>query len=558
MDHAKKDPTSYSKIRYPRPLRTVIWDSYIKTALIPLVVIELGFLAVYWYGSGIIYRDTMADGRQVSAAYMSDIARREAANIDARLVSIANLAKFFAATANRALRDDHPLSPTLRARLAPFPQGGLYTRSDNGTTASYYSAINRIGPSQWAKVARLSALDGFMMDAHASDPLIASLYVNTSDSYNLIYPYIDVRKLIEPRTDVRTFNFYYEADASHNPERGIVWTDAYIDPAGHGWLVSALAPIWNDNTLEGVVGIDVKLDTIVERLLTMDLPWAGYAMLISKDGRILAMPPAGERDLGLRDPRDHDYRDAIVSNTFKPDTFNIAQRKDTAPLLDAIRRQDDGTVPLNLKGAKLASFAHIAGTGWTLAIIVPTERVYAHAESLNARLRMTGLLMIGALLAFYVAFFALLYKRARRMSRQVAEPLETIDQLLGRIRQGDHRQSFTGSKIAEIDALGRNLVTTGIQLGEANEKIIRQERIVSDALAQQKRINEEQLELVRHISHELRTPLAIIDSTAQIIERKAETLAPNDLRVRSNKLRSATKRMATALERLLTGTETGS
>ena len=81
MDHAKKDPTSYNKMRYPRPLRTVIWDSYIKTALIPLVVIELGFLAVYWYGSGIIYRDTMADGRQVSAAYMSDIARREAANM---------------------------------------------------------------------------------------------------------------------------------------------------------------------------------------------------------------------------------------------------------------------------------------------------------------------------------------------------------------------------------------------------------------------------------------------------------------------------------------------
>lgn len=553
MTQTIDEPASRDRKQRARPLRAIIWSSYIKTALIPLIIIELGFLATYWYGSGSIYRYNISNSRQVSADYMSDITRREASNIEARLASIAKLAQFFSATADRALRTDRPLPPDLRYRLERFPQGGLYTGRDNGTTASFYSAINRIGPRQWEKVARLSALDPFMIDAQASDPLIASLYVNTNDSYNLIFPYVDVPKLIEPRTNVTKFNFYFEADAEHNPERSVVWTDAYIDPAGHGWLVSALAPIWQNNTLEGVVGIDVKLDTIVKRLLTMDLPWAGYAMLISKDGKILAMPPAGERDLGLEEPRGHDYRDIVATDIFKPETFDIEQRKDTAPLLDAIRRQKEGMVSLNLTGPRLASFAHVAGTGWTLVVIVPRELVYAHADEINARLRTTGFLMVTVLLAFYVAFFVLLYNRARRMSRQVAEPLESIERLLARIRQGDHHQAFAGSRIAEIDALGHNLVSTGRQLGEASERILRQERTVSEALVQQKRINEEKTAFVRHISHELRTPLAIIDSTAQIIGRKADIIAPDDLRARSVKLRSSTKRIVIALETLLSG-----
>jgi len=40
----------------------------------------------------------------------------------------------------------------------------------------------------------------------------------------------DAAKLFDPRMDVRGFNFYYEADARHNPGRGVVWTDAYVDP----------------------------------------------------------------------------------------------------------------------------------------------------------------------------------------------------------------------------------------------------------------------------------------------------------------------------------------
>jgi len=34
------------------------------------------------------------------------------------------------------------------------------------------------------------------------------------------------------RMNIPAYNFYYEADATHNPERSVRWTDVYLDPAG--------------------------------------------------------------------------------------------------------------------------------------------------------------------------------------------------------------------------------------------------------------------------------------------------------------------------------------
>ena len=74
--------------------------------------------------------------------------------------------------------------------------------------------------------------------------------------------------------DIPTFNFYYEADLAHNPERKVQWTDVYLDPAGHGWMASAIAPVYNQaDFLEGVVGMDITVNTI-----TKDIPEPGYPL----------------------------------------------------------------------------------------------------------------------------------------------------------------------------------------------------------------------------------------------------------------------------------------
>ncbi len=523
-----------------------------RSAIIPLLVIELSFLAVYWVSNLIIYRQNIAELNSLSHDYLSDVARREAQTIDTSLADVSRRTKTFALLTQRALNGSFEPTAEDKARYGFSSDGAFYTKRDIGTTAGFYSNVRPIGPKEIAKVWKLAALEPIMIDIARSDTSISSIYFNSHDSYNLIYPYVDVIRQYPRRMAIPTYNFYYEADAAHNPRRVPVWTDAYVDPAGHGWMVSSIVPVWEGNSLEGVAGIDLTLDTVVNRLLDLHLPWDAYALLVDRKGGIIALPPAGERDFGLKELTDHHYAQAIRSDTFKPDQFNLRKRADMKTLVAAMGRSPDGVTEFTFAGAPhLASFARIAGPDWRLVVIAPTARIHAKADALRQKFETVGLVMLAALFFFYVLFFMFLNRRASRMSARIAAPLDQISALFQRIGTGDYRQTFEGSEVEELDTLGHRLVETGKRLGAANESIRTQQRTVSLALMRQRAANEEQVRFVRIMSHELRTPLSVIDSGAQTIDRKAEAMRAADLRKRAGRLRSSVQTISNLLSRLV-------
>lgn len=535
----------------PVPLRRWFWRSYFRTAIIPLLFIEITFLAIYWLSSSLVYKENIAAVSDISEQFLTDVAIREATSISNELSGISSSTDLFARQTLKALQGNYDPPAEEKQRYARTSYGGFYTKFDNGTTASFYSGVVPVGDEQIRKVWKLAALDPLMVDIKNSNKSVSSLYFNSFDSYNRIYPYFQADEQYPAKMDIPSYNFYYEADAKHNPARRAVWTDSYIDPAGHGWMVSSIAPVWNGDKLEGVVGLDVTLDTMIQNLMSLKLPWGGYAILVDREGRILAMPPAGEEDFRLKELTSHRYSEAIQSDTFKPDTFNIFKRADTQPLATAMRKMPSGQVELNLKTPLQASFATVAGPDWHLVVLAPTAAIRADANRLRDRLELVGLVMLAGLLLFYVGFFVFLYQRAREMSRRVAAPLGDISSLIRRIGMGDYRQEFAGSEVSELNEVGERLTQTGNQLGDANQRILEQERLLSRALMRQRQVNEEQVRFVRMMSHELRTPLSLIDSGAQIINRKAETLTPEDLRARSGKLRNAVQRISQLLHKLV-------
>lgn len=539
----------------PVPLRKWLWRSYLRSALIPLLVIELTFLGIYWASTAVVYRENVAAVGKISHDYLDDVARREATSIGNALAGVGSVTTLFARQAGMALQGNYEPSAAEKRRYARTDYGAFYTLYDNGGTASFHSGHVPAGPEQIAKVWRLAALDPLMIDIKNTNPQIASIYVNTHESYNRIYPYFDVLDQYPKKMNIPEYNFYYEADATHNPKRGQVWTDAYVDPAGQGWMVSSIAPVWSKQRLEAVVGIDVTLNTVIDRLLRLKLPWNAYAVLVGRDGRIIALPPQGEKDLKLSELTAHSYDEAVMGDTFKPEQFDIDLRPDTRPLAEVMAKGAEGSAELDLGGTHLASFATVPGPGWRLVVIAPASEIYRKAEVLRERTERVGYIMLVGLLLFYVVFLILLYRRAREMSVRVAEPLATISALLARIGAGEYRQTFAGSKVEELDSLGRELVSTGCQLGDAHDRIVEQDRLVSRALARQWQLHEEQVRFIRTMSHELRTPLAVIDSGAQIVDRKAETLAPADLRGRAVKMRGAVRQISDLLHRLVATTQ---
>ncbi len=531
------------------PLQKWLWRSYFRSALVPLLCIELGFLAVYWASGRLTYERNIATIESVSQDYLVDVVAREAATIGQTLKGIEQLTALFNSQTARAFVTPYDPPASEKARYRFSDTGAFHTFRDNGTTATFYSGVKPIGPKEIEKVWRLAQLDPVMKSIKDSSPLISQLYVNTNDSYNRIYPYFDVISQYPVKMDIPSYNFYYEADAKHNPSRGVVWTDAYIDPAGSGWMVSAIAPTYVNGTLEAVPGIDITIDSIVKRVLDMDLPWNGYAVLVGRDGTIIALPKAGERDFGLRELKDHDYATAIGGDTFKPENFNIHKRADTKALAAELFRRKQGVTHADLNKDMTAAFAEIPGPGWRLVLLAPTSTIYASATSLREQLIFIGFVMVGILLVFYLGFFGYLFVRARAMSREVAQPLEGLSAMMDRMGAGAFEQTPPETNVDELENVGTHLTAMGRKLAAAELKSREQENKVREALVLEREASEGQRRFVRVMSHEIRTPLAIIDSSAQIMERRAGQFTPADITDRANKIRKATVRMTNVMTR---------
>ena len=535
------------------PLARWLGRSYLRAAIIPLLLIELSFLLIYWVSANFTYQKNVEAVGQISKNYLTDIASRQAQTINATLDEVEGLARVFAMESAEALAQPHDPPAAEKARYGFGADGVFYTRrGGQGESASFYSGYVPVGPAQIDKVWRSAQLDHTMKHIKAASPLVQQIYLNSWDSYNRIYPYFDVLEIYAPRMNIPAYNFYYEADARHNPGRKVVWTDAYVDPAGGGWMVSAIAPVYSPKRLEAVVGMDVTVDTIVRQILGLNLPWNGYAMLIGRDGTILALPPAGERDLGLRELKNHHYQDAIRGDTFKPEQFSIAKRSDLKPLMKAIVGGRRDVTRITLSGREfLAAAAPVEGPGWHLVVMAPAAGIFAHANALRDQLQTVGMAMLAILLVFYAGFFLFLTYRARAMSRRVAEPLKTIEALMDRIGSGEYDQDAPRFGVAELDTVSDRLVAMGGRLGGAYRQIVAQEDQVRHALESEKRITRGQRRFIDILSHEFRTPLTVIDSCGQILRRRAARLTEETVLERSDMIRRAAARIGDVMRSAL-------
>lgn len=452
-----------------------IWQSYLKTALIPLVVVELVFVGIYFWANNWSRAETISYLQNSANVELDILAEKEAGIIDKQLADINHAANLYQLQTRLAFDQTPALSADDSGRLAYAENGAYYTTRDKtgGGAAVFYSGIVPIGAAERDKTARLLSLQDLMKNIIASHPLTASIYVNTRDSLNVIYPYFDVLSQYPEKMNIPEYNFYYEADLAHNPDKKVVWTDAYLDPAGHGWMASAIAPVYVGDTLEGVVGIDITVDTITDQILNWEFPWNGYGILVGKDGTILALPETGEEDWGLRELTEHHYDEAIKQDTFKPDDFNVYKRSEFSAIAEDMKNSTRGTATITLNNQpQLVSWNTVSETGWKLLVIVPESNIYAKTNAINRSLMQIGLTMIAGLVLFYSVFFYILFKRSYRMSQNISHPLHTINNILENIGKGDYYQDEPEMEVKEFQDTTRNLIAMGQKLGDANQELI--------------------------------------------------------------------------------------
>ena len=258
-----------------------------------------------------------------------------------------------------------------RSKYTTTAKGLTFKNKDDGGSAFISTGIAKNGTT--AKKAQYTEfLDLFMLPAANTYTEIAQIYFNDAESIARIYPYFDIANMFDPGTDVRKFNFYFLADAQHNPQRKSVWVDApYVDPAGRGWMVSAITPVYVDEKLTGVAGIDVTLHTITQRYLQ---DTEQLYLLVASNGVVVATDETAAQILELPPLVDHKYIETIKSNTFRSEAFNLLQStsKTIRGVAERILNEKLQAVELAKKEKKyIVRVAPLSELGWFLWLIMP-------------------------------------------------------------------------------------------------------------------------------------------------------------------------------------------
>jgi len=449
-----------------------IWRSYINTVLIPLILIELIFIGIYFSSFTWSHEKNVVLLKEQAQSEVEHIANQEANSINNQLTSISNSVMLFRNQIKQALLAPVTLTAADSNRLTYSKDGALYTNEDSigGSVSIFYSSIISKRKEQLQKVSKVLTIQKLMADIKDTEPLASSIYFNSFDSLNVTYPYSNVISQSYSLVNIPSHNFYYEADAEHNPNKKVRWTNAYLDPLGSGLITSAICPVYNNNFLEGVVGMDITLDTISNQILTMQIPWQGYGLLVDKNGRILSFSNKNELDLGLAEDS---YYNIDLKDKLNADEFNLYKNQNLSSLANKVTNNSSGFSTFNIQGdSKFISWTTISNTDWKLLVIVPEQNIYSKINSLKDSLIKMGLFIIAGLLLSYFIFFIFLYRKAQKSSSTFTNSLLEINNVIQKISNRDYNPSPPILAIAELKDICTQLIEMGQSLGETNKNLL--------------------------------------------------------------------------------------
>jgi signal transduction histidine kinase len=458
-------------------LDLLIFRHYARSALLSILTIEILLLAMYFGINAYIGRQTEQTLKREVRAVLPDFVSQTADSIHSNFAFIARQTAYFASAHEEVFA--HPES------FAPAGQGPQFERAANGSlfqnnlkegSSVFIAATGKTGGREMLMAEKTAVLNPLYRHMVKDTPNVVAAYVNTPGDMNRLYPFMEkVWEQYPADLNMEDYNFFYLADATHNPSRNPVWTGVYLDPAGQGWMLSCIAPVYVGDTLEGVVGLDVTVEKIVSGILNMSLPWGASAFLADENGMILAMPESVETLLGLHELKSHVYSEAISKEQLKPEEFNLFKMAD--PELVAGFRElyssKDVLKEISTKsGTVLVAQGVIPETGWRTFVVTRQSKVFEAVNQLARLSRMIGYAAVAVLLAFYIGFFIFLRDRARRMAAEISRPVEMLTRATTEIGTGLTDAQIPASGIEEIDRLTENFNTMSAELTQRSRQLV--------------------------------------------------------------------------------------
>lgn len=516
----------YNPGKQKQRLAHLIRKEYFKSIAYPLIVIELTLLIAYFWSNHFVNEASREALTEETRVNMSELSRNTANLINKEFEEVALATHLLQARHGDFFRDFASSEPL------PVPSS-YFTTSDgvisNTQTSSdectlFYSSRSGNNPDRMRKAVASAELDPFYNQVLSTNENIVQVYFNSHDSMNRLCPFMeDALNQYPHDINIPEYNFYYLADLKHNPEKKVVWTEAYLDPAGKGWMISAIAPVYHREMLEGVVGIDITLEKIIDNILNIRFPYTTYAMLVDGKGNIIAMNRGLEPILGIREVTTHTYSKPVSETIDKPEDFNLLKESNNSVVKNL---RDIYLNHIRIGSIRAESYDYmvtqnsIAQTQWQLILLVDKHSMLSNINRLKSKTDNVGYLILAFMVIFYVLFVLLIVYKSRTFAQTILDPIRTLITATEDLKLKLEILKIKHSGIREFDTLidnfsmmGEELTTLYQTMQSKIEEGISKYTESQDVLIYQSRLAA-MGEMINMIAHQWRQPLSIISMTS--------------------------------------------